>query len=358
MAELSANEGPSPRHGRGPVGEDAVGIVGGGSWGTALAHLIGGNGHRVLHWMRDAATVAEVNAHHTNTRYLPGLALSHAVAATAELARIGQECRVILLVVPSQSLRAVTADLGDHLDGGHVLIHGVKGFEQGTFKRMSTIVREETCVRKIGVLSGPNLAREVAEGQPSATVIASKYPEVIDRARAVLAGPTFRVYGNTDVVGTEVGGALKNILAIASGMAVGLGFGDNTKALLLTRGLVEIARLGGHLGARPATFSGLSGIGDLMATCFSPLSRNFQVGQRLARGETLDQIVAEMRQVAEGVKTTRAVHEYAQANGVYMPITEGVFRILYDGVSPRAALASLMDISRYVYEIDPEFSAE
>ena len=211
-----------------PVVPGPVGIVGGGSWGTALAHLIGGNGHPVLHWMRDVETIAEVNGRHTNTKYLPGMALSPQVAATADLARVGRECRLILLVVPSQSLRAVTGALGDHLDGGHVLVHGVKGFEQGTFKRMTTIIREETCVRKIGVLSGPNLAREVAEGQPSATVIASKYPEVIDASRAVLAGPTFRVYGNADVVGTEVGGALKNILAIASGMAFGLGFGDNT----------------------------------------------------------------------------------------------------------------------------------
>lgn len=335
-----------------------IGIVGGGSWGTALAHLVGRHGHQVLHWMRDAQAVAEVNERHTNAKYLTGLMLPTTVTATTDLATVGKTCRTILLVVPSQSLRGVVAGLGDHLDGGHVLIHGVKGFEQGTFKRMSAIIREETCVRKIGVLSGPNLAREVAEGQPSATVIASKYPEVIAAARGALAGPSFRVYGNSDVIGTEVGGALKNILAIASGMAVGLGFGDNTKALLLTRGLVEIARLGGQLGARPATFSGLSGIGDLMATCFSPLSRNYQVGQRLASGETLDQCIAAMSQVAEGVKTTRAVHEYAQANGVYMPITEGVYRILYDGIPPKKVLAQLMDISRYVYEMDPEFSAE
>ncbi|HEY9721380.1 MAG TPA: NAD(P)H-dependent glycerol-3-phosphate dehydrogenase [Oscillatoriaceae cyanobacterium] len=336
---------------------ERVGVVGGGSWGTALAHLIGENGHGVLQWMRDGKAADELNAARRN-RYLPELKISANVEATGTLARLGDECKLILLVVPSQSLREVAGQLGASLTGAHLLVHGIKGLEQGTFKRMSQILREETCVKKIGVLSGPNLAKEVAQGQPSATVVASKYPEVIDRARDVLVGPTFRVYGNDDVVGTEMGGALKNILAIAAGMAHGLGFGDNTRALLLTRGLTEMARLGVHLGAKPATFSGLSGIGDLMATCFSPLSRNYQVGYRLARGEQLEAITADMQQVAEGVKSARAVHEYAQSHDVYMPITEGVYRILYHEVPPRAVLQQLMDISRYVYEADPEIRVD
>ncbi|MDB5097317.1 MAG: Glycerol-3-phosphate dehydrogenase [Cyanobacteria bacterium RYN_339] len=335
-----------------------VGILGGGSWGTALANLVGCNGHDVLHWMRDRDAVSECNGQRTNTRYLPGLALSNRIEATSDLARVGQECRLILVVIPSQSLRMVVGELGNHLDGGHLLVHATKGFETGTFKRMSVIIREETCTKKIGVLSGPNLAKEIAEGQPSATVVASKYKEVIEASRQVLVGPTFRVYGSSDVIGAETGGALKNILAIASGLAVGLGFGDNTKAMLLTRGLAEISRLGIHLGAHPATFSGLSGIGDLMATCFSPLSRNFQVGARLAKGESMEQIVGAMNQVAEGIKTTRAVHEYGQANGLYLPITEGVHRILYDGVSPRLVLAELMESTRFMYEVDPEIGVE
>lgn len=337
---------------------ERVGIVGGGSWGTALANLVAQNGHEVLHWMRDGAAMAEINDHRRNSKYLPGLSLAPGIEATCDLPRLGDECRILLIVVPSQGIRGVMAELGNHLDGGHLLIHCIKGLETGTFKRMSTILKEETCCKKIGVLSGPNLAREVAEGQPSAAVVASKYPEVIERARAVLVGRTFRVYGNTDVIGTEIGGALKNIYAIASGLANGLGFGENTKAMLLTRGLAEMARLGSHLGAKPATFSGLSGLGDLMATCFSPLSRNFQVGQRLARGEQMEEIVAAMNQVAEGIKTTRVVHEYAQANGVYLPITEGVYKILYQNVPPRAVLSQLMDVSRYVYELDPEILAE
>ncbi|MEB3329624.1 MAG: NAD(P)H-dependent glycerol-3-phosphate dehydrogenase [Candidatus Sericytochromatia bacterium] len=335
-----------------------VGIVGGGSWGTALAHLIGSNGHPVLHWMRDAGSVNEVNEARTNARYLPGLRLPASVRATTSLAAVGERCRLILLVVPSGSLRAVVSDLGAHLDGGHQVIHAVKGFEGSTLKRMSEVIREETCVRQLGVLSGPNLAREVAAGQPSATVVASHFPAVIDAARSVLAGPTFRVYGNTDVVGAEVGGAVKNIMAIAAGIATGLSFGDNTRALLLTRGLAEIARLGQRLGARPETFSGLSGIGDLMATCFSPLSRNFQVGQRLARGESLATVTADMRQVAEGVKTARTVHEYAIAEDVHMPITEGVYRIVHEGVEPRQVIAGLMNITRYTYEQSPESSGD
>lgn len=333
---------------------ERVGILGGGSWGTALAHLVGANGHPVLHWMRDAASVAEVNERHVNSKYLPGVRLADAIEATGELARIGQECRLILVVVPSQSMRQVVGELGTYLDGGHLLVHGVKGLEAGTLKRMSTILKEETPCKKIGVISGPNLAKEVAEGQPSATVVASKYREVIERSRAVLVGNTFRVYGNDDLVGTELGGALKNILAIGAGMAQGLGFGDNTKALLLTRGIAEMARLGVHMGAKATTFSGLSGIGDVMATCFSPLSRNYQVGFRLAQGETLEAIIAAMNQVAEGVKTTRSVHEFAQANGLYMPITEGVYRILYQGLSPKTAMSYLMEETRNVFELDPE----
>ncbi|MEB3197336.1 MAG: NAD(P)H-dependent glycerol-3-phosphate dehydrogenase [Candidatus Sericytochromatia bacterium] len=336
--------------------QGTIGIVGGGSWGTALAHLVGGHGHAVCHWMRDAGTVQEVNQQHTNSRYLPGMALPLTVKATQDLREVAESCRLILVVVPSHSFRGVMRELGQWLDGGHMLVHATKGFEPGTFKRMSTLIQEETCVRQLGVLSGPNLAREVALGQPSATVLASRFPAVIEAARSVLVGKTFRVYVNTDVVGTEVGGALKNILAIASGIVTGLEFGENTKALLLTRGLVEMARLGVQMGAVPATFSGLSGIGDLMATCFSPLSRNHQVGLRLARGESLDQIVRSMNQVAEGIKTTQSVHAYALAQGVYMPITEGVYRILHEGTPPQEVLGQLMENSRFVFEHDPEFS--
>ncbi len=327
-----------------------VGVLGGGSWGTSLAQLAATNGFRVIQWMRDAKRADEQNRCHENRTYLPDIPLSPAIEAITDLQRVGQECRLILVVVPSQSLRSVLYELGAHLDGGHLLVHGVKGLETGTFKRMSEILREETPCRQLGVLSGPNLAREVAMGQPSASVVASRYEAVIEATRVALTGPTFRVYGNADLVGVEIGGALKNILAIASGVVYGLGFGDNTKALLLTRGIAEIARLGSHLGANASTFSGLSGIGDLVATCFSPLSRNFQVGQKLAQGQSLTTIAHSMHQVAEGVKTTLSVYEYAQRQSIDMPITEAVYRMLYEQAKPAEVLKDLMSITRFPYE--------
>lgn len=334
------------------TGRPRVGVVGGGSWGTVLAHLAATNGHAVSLWLRDPEAAAAINATRRNAKYLPDLELHPGLTATADLESLGASCGVILVVVPSHALRETMARLGETLDGSHILIHAIKGIEPDTFKRMSQILIEETCCKKIGVLSGPNLAKEVALGHPSATVIASGYQEVITAGTEILKSKTFRVYGNPDVVGTEIGGSLKNIMAIAAGMADGLGFGDNTKALLLTRGLAEITRLGVGLGADPLTFSGLSGIGDLMATCFSPLSRNFQVGNRLAKGEGLEAIRADMNQVAEGVRTTRTVALYARTHGIYMPITEGIYRILYEGATPKEALSALLDVSRNPYEGD------
>lgn len=329
-----------------------VSVIGGGSWGTLVAHLIAENGHPVKLYMRDAEQASALNATRRNPRYFPDLELSTRLLATASLEAAAQDARTLFLMVPSHSLRAVARELGDHLDGRHVLIHGVKGIEPATFKRMSQVLREETCCRKIGVLSGPNLAREVAAGHPSASVIASAFQEVIDVGSQLLKSKGFRVYGNDDVVGTELGGSLKNIMAIAAGLAHGLGFGDNTKALLLTRGLAEMTRLGSHLGAQPATFAGLSGIGDLMATCFSPLSRNFQVGYRLARGEELEAITSDINQVAEGVRTTQTVAEHARLERIYMPITTGVYRVLFEGATPVEALRGLLDVGRNPNEQD------
>jgi glycerol-3-phosphate dehydrogenase (NAD(P)+) len=329
-----------------------VAVIGGGSWGTTVAGLIAANGHEVRLWMRDPGQAAQLNASRQNARYLPGVTLPPNIEATASLEDAAYGCQTLFLMVPSHSLRAIAGELGDYLDGSRILIHGIKGIEPASFKRMSQLLREETCCRQIGVMSGPNLAKEVAAGHPSATVIASRFQEVIDAGIELLKSKTFRVYGNDDVVGTELGGSLKNVLAIASGLAHGLGFGDNTMALLLTRGLTEMTRLGTSLGAHPQTFSGLSGIGDLMATCFSPLSRNYQVGFRLAKGEALEAITADLRQVAEGVRTTQTVAEYARAHGVYMPITEGVYRVLFEGFTPKEALAALLEAGRGSSEVD------
>ncbi len=321
---------------------DCIGIVGAGSWGTVLAWLIGTNGHHVRLWMRNPEVAAGINEHHRHPQYHPELTLPDTVRATNDLSEVAEASDLIFVVVPSTVFRTISHSLGDHVDGAHMLVHGTNGIERGTFKRMSEILKEETCCKRVGVFSGPNLATELARRSPSATVVASAYDEVSERVARVLEAPFFRVYTHQDVTGVELGGALKNILAIAAGISDGLGFGINTKAMLMTRGMVEIARFGEHLGAKSYTFAGLSGIGDILASCFSPLSRNYQFGVRLARGEALETVMADIGRVAEGVLTSRAVHEYAQANDIEMPIVRAVFGLIYDGLSAEQALSELM----------------
>lgn len=324
--------------------KEPIAVIGGGSWGTTLAKIGAENGCQTLLWVRDAELAARINDTHQNDRYLPGVDLPESLEATTDINRVCSTARVIFLVVPSHGMRRVAYDLGAYLNGEHVLVHAVKGIEQGTFKRMSDVIREETCVRKIGVISGPNLAKELANRHPAGTLVASKYSEVFQRSHDALHCKYFRVYWGHDVVGAEVAGAFKNIVALAAGIATGLGFGDNTKALLLTRGLNEMARLGVSMGADALTFGGMAGVGDLIATCSSPLSRNHQVGARLAKGEALEAIQADMNMVAEGVKTVRAVHSYCQAKGLDLPIVRAVYRRLYEGRDAEAALADLMSI--------------
>lgn len=328
-----------------------VAIVGGGSWGTTLAQLVAENDHQVTHWLRDPEVVHHINRHRTNPKYRPEVRLSPNVTATTELRAIA-ESTLILIAVPSHALREIAFEMGSQLNGSHLLVHGIKGLEPETFKRMSSILKEETPCKRIGVISGPNLAEEISKGHPSATVVASNYNEVIESTATALRSSRFRVYAHDDLIGVELGGALKNIVAIASGMGHGMGFGDNTKAMLLTRGMAEIARLGVKMGAQFRTFGGLSGIGDLMATCFSPLSRNFRLGYRLAQGEKLDDVTRGLHQVAEGLKTARTVHEYALKHRIYMPITQAVYRVIDEGVSPQTAISNLMALSQSAYEFD------
>ena len=332
--------------------EDKVGVVGAGSWGTTLAKILGDNGKETLVWAYEPEVVAEINEDHANERFVPGARLEPCVRATTELEQVCRSCQLILMVVPSHVFRGVANGMGDYLNGEQCIVHCTKGIEQGTFKRMSQVLREETCVRKIGVLCGPNLSRELAAGNPAGTVVASKFKEVQALAQAALHSRIFRVYSGSDVVGAEVGGAFKNIIAVAAGIVDGLGMGDNTKALLLTRGLSEMTRYGVLQGAEILTFGGMAGIGDLMATCASPLSRNHQVGERLAKGETREEIQSSMFMVAEGVKTALPVHNDAVAEGLELPIVEAVYRLLYEGISLEEAMEALM--SR---DIGPEFLA-
>lgn len=321
-----------------------VAVIGAGSWGTTVAALASTNASAVL-WARDPVVAERVNAEHANPDYLPSVELPESLAATASLEEACDGAEVVVMGVPSHGFRAVLADAGPSIDRDAAVISLSKGLEQGTVLRMTQVIAEVLADHRedrIGVLSGPNLAREVALGQPTASVVALGDPERSKELQALFMTRTFRVYTNPDVVGCEIAGALKNVIAIAAGIAHGLGYGDNTKAALITRGLAELARLGMALGGNPLTFSGLAGMGDLVATCTSDKSRNRTVGVALGQGRALDEIVAEMKMVAEGVKSTEAVLELGRREGLELPIAEQVGAVLYEGRTPAEIVPALM----------------
>lgn len=321
-----------------------VAVVGAGSWGTTIASLVAENAEVAL-WARDPELAAEIERTHTNPRYLPTLELTASVHATSDLHSACTGAKAIVMAVPSHGFRAVLEKAAPVIDADTPIISVSKGVEQGTALRMTEVVAEvlpdhrEEC---IGVLTGPNLAREVAEGQPTASVIAIGEQAIATDLQALFMTRTFRVYTNPDVIGCEIAGALKNVIAIATGVAAGLKYGDNARAALMTRGLAELARLGIALGGDPLTFAGLAGMGDLIATCTSEKSRNRHVGVELGRGRSLDDIVAEGNMVAEGVKSTAAVLELAARHGVDMPIATMVGAVLYEGCSITDLVPALM----------------
>jgi len=321
-----------------------VAVVGAGSWGTTVAALTARNAPTVL-WAREDGLARAIHERHENATYLPGAELPRELAATSSLAEACRDADVVVMAVPSHGFRAVLADAAPSIGAGAAVVSLTKGVEQGSIMRMTEIVAELLPGHdpdRVGVLTGPNLAREVAEGQPTATVVAVRDPEWASRLQRTFMTPTFRVYTNPDVVGCEIAGALKNVIALAAGIAHGLGYGDNTKAALITRGLVELGRLGRALGGDPLTFSGLAGMGDLVATCTSDKSRNRAVGVALGQGRRLDDVVEEMHMVAEGVKTTEAVLELARRHGVEMPISEQVGAVLYEGRRAADIVPALM----------------
>jgi glycerol-3-phosphate dehydrogenase (NAD(P)+) len=328
-----------------------IGVLGGGSWGTALAHLVRLNGHPTLLWLRDKKIARAITNDGENPRYLPDMPLCDGIETTLNIQKITQRCEIILLAVPTHAMRNLLRELGESLRPSHILISCCKGLEAASGKTMSTLITEETCCLIHGALSGPNLAAEVLRGYPSATVIASRYDRVIAQGTKALMGPTFRVYGNNDVLGVEIAGALKNVMAIGAGVVAGLGFGNNTQSLLITRGLAEIRRLGVKMGAESTTFAGLAGVGDLMVTCTSPLSRNHQIGLRLAEGKTLPAIQNEMTQVAEGVSTAKVAMELSRSLDVPLPITTGIYELLYEDKPIQEVLSDLM-ANQAVYEVD------
>lgn len=318
-----------------------VAVLGAGSWGTTVASLTAANTPTVL-WARDPAVADEVDQHHRNSRYLEGFTLHEGLRASASMAQVVGSADVLVMAVPSHSFRDILGQAVEHLRPWVPVVSLAKGLERGTRLRMTQIVNELAPGHPAGVLTGPNLAKEILAGHAAASVIAMADEHVATALQRILSTEAFRVYTNPDVVGCEVAGALKNVIALAAGMADGLGTGDNTRATVITRGLAELTRLGVALGGRPETFAGLAGMGDLLATCISPQSRNRYVGEQLGRGRTVDDIVAEMQQVAEGVKTVEVVVDLAAELGVDMPIASAAYRVIHDGVGAAQAYRGLV----------------
>jgi len=320
----------------------SVGVIGAGSWGTALAAVAARKAERVWLWGRDAARMEEMARTRRNTTYLPALELAGSIKPISDL-RTAAQADVLLLVTPSAGLRAAAGALAEcGISKATPLVSCTKGIERGSGLRMSQILSELMPENPVGVLSGPSHAEEVALGMPTALVLGCERAELAEPLQHLLNGPSFRTYTSPDVTGIELGGALKNIFAIAAGACDGLGLGDNSKAALVTRALVELTRIGMELGGQRETFGGLSGMGDLMVTCFSRHSRNRHVGELLGQGRGLEEIKAGMKMVAEGVPTTRSVWELVQARNIRAPIVEQVYALLSESKSPREAMSELL----------------
>lgn len=317
-------------------------IVGAGAWGTALADLVARNGQRAVLWARETDVVADVNANHTNSRFLKGAALSPSLTATDDLAAALKDANTITFVAPSHVLRAVIRSAAHAVRDDAILIVATKGIERESFALMTEIVAQELPGRAVVALSGPSFAAEVAQRQPTAVVAASREEGAARRTQQLFSSAEFRVYTQRDVVGVELGGALKNVMAVATGVLDGLGLGFNPRAALITRGLAEMTRLGVALGAEPLTFAGLAGMGDLVLTCTGSLSRNRTVGVEIGQGRPIAEVLHARETIAEGVITTQSAHALAMSRGVEMPIVRTMHRILFEAMPPRDAIAELM----------------
>lgn len=324
---------------------ERIAVIGGGSWGTALANRLAANGHDVCLWAFEPELVSEINGTHTNSLFLPGIALEPSLVCSGSLQEVVSGRGIVLLVTPVQVMRGVLKQLLEHIGSGAIIANASKGIELETLQTVSQICRELLPAELTGrfvALSGPTFAREVAQGLPSLIVAASLDETSAQRVQAAFSCPCLRVYTNSDVIGVELGGAVKNVIAIAAGICDGLGFGHNARAALITRGLAEMNRLGQALGAHAETFSGLAGMGDLVLTCTGDLSRNRTVGFKLGQGMPLSALLAEMRMVAEGVKSAESVYNLARKLGVEMPIVEQTYRILHENKPAREAVTELM----------------
>ena len=318
-----------------------IAVLGGGSFGTAIANLLAENGHDVRLWMRDAEQAESIRSQRQNPRYLKGVTILPQVQPTTDLAQTLDACELIFVALPSSALRQALQPFSAQL-AGKQLVSTTKGIEAHGFKLMSQILEEIAPQARIGVLSGPNLAREVAEHALTATVVASDDEALCRNVQAVLHGRTFRVYASADRFGVELGGALKNVYAIMAGMAAALGMGENTRSMLITRALAEMTRFAVKLGANPMTFLGLAGVGDLIVTCTSPKSRNFQVGHALGEGLSLEEAVSRLGEVAEGVNTIKVLKTKAEEMQVYMPLVAGLHAVLFERRTLDQVIGALM----------------
>lgn len=321
-----------------------IAVMGAGSWGTAFALVLADAGNEVRMWGRRSELCDIINSRHQNTDYLPGIELPGAISATPDPVEALAGAELVVLAVPSQQLRNNLESWAEHIPRDAVLVSLMKGVELGTHMRMSEVIADLTGAGpdRIAVVSGPNLAREIAQREPAASVVACEVEHVAERVQQLCHTPAFRPYTNTDVIGCELAGTTKNVIGLAVGVAVGLGYGDNCKASIITRGLAEGARLGVAIGADPATFMGLAGMGDLVATCSSPLSRNRTFGEKLGIGMTVDEVTSETRQVAEGVKSCISVSELAKMHGVEMPLVEHVAALIAGKMTPSELVDALI----------------
>tara|TARA_Y100001970_G_scaffold78060_1_gene99343 strand:+ start:5746 stop:6738 length:993 start_codon:yes stop_codon:yes gene_type:complete len=319
----------------------SVAVVGGGSWGTTVAHLVSHNAHTKL-WCRDSEVAASINQYHKNLRYLPDFNLADNLRASVDLEEVLHDADIALVAIPSQSFREVLCQMKPYLQDSIPILSLAKGLEQGSTFTMTQVVNEELPENPTGVLSGPNLAQEVLQGFATASVLAMANQSDSEQIHKVFLTENFRVYTSTDVKGCELGGAFKNVLALAAGMTTGLGTGDNTIAAVITRGLAELTRLGEAMGARRETFSGLAGLGDLIATSFSAKSRNRFVGEQLGKGKLLDEVISHMDNVAEGVMTAPVVSQLAKEYKVETPITDQVSAVVSGSISASDAYELLM----------------
>ena len=318
-----------------------IAVVGAGSWGTTVASTVAQNQSTML-WARRAALAQQITTEHENIDYLRGVALTESLLCSSNLQDVVRDASIVMMAVPSNGFRDVLVEVAKYVSPQVPIVSLTKGLERDTLKRMTEVVADVLPRHCVAVLTGPNLAHEILAGQPAATVVGCSDDEIAKQIQVLLTRPTLRVYTNPDVVGCEIGGVVKNVIAIAAGIVEGMGFGDNSKATLITRGLAEMSRLGIALGANPNTFTGLAGIGDVVATCASAQSRNTAVGVRLGKGESIESITASMKMVAEGVKSSLSVLQLAQRCKVDMPITEQVAAVCEGTISARDSLVRLM----------------